>query len=286
MGGGSLAEVSAYSISGHSKSKNKSDNGSASNTSNNSVPNSSALNSRAPDLSQGSTLNIEFHSASSMHIITYGGEYKSDFFLKRLSSSLISNFGEERISAASELFSYMFPPLLVMFSFLFSGFLSSNLGVSLWVDTFIIAFGVALGVLSVVLGEQFSRVADYHRDALCRECCEPFACEEFEKPDVKELSTPHSYSVKITRYWKCKNCGHEEARTGSEGIVTCKGDPGVFTPKKISCRACGKNAACEEFKRPDIKEIKKKFWVGVTTTRYYRCKHCGHEDIEVEKQLI
>ncbi|MFY1112198.1 MAG: hypothetical protein AB3K77_11030 [Methanosarcinaceae archaeon] len=221
-----------------------------------------------------------------MYIITYGGEYKSDFFLKRLAPSLVSNFGEESISAASELFSYMFPPLLVMFSFLFSGFLSSNLGVPLWVDTFIVVFGIALGVLAVVLGGQFSRITDYHRDARCRECCEPFACEEFEKPDVKELSTPHSYSVKITRYWRCKKCGHEEARTGSEGIVAWKGDPGVFTPKKISCRACGKNAACEEFKRPDVKEIKQNFWALITTTRYYRCKYCGHEDIEVEKQRI
>lgn len=277
-----MAEVSAYSVSGHSKSKNKSENSSASNSN----VHSNASHSSAPDLFQGSSSNIEFYSASNMHIVTYRGEYKSDFFLKRIAPSLVSNFGEERVSASSELFSYMFPPLLVMFSFLFSGFLSSNLGVPLWVDTFIVTFGIALGVLSVALGEQFSRVADYHRDSRCRACCEPFACEEFEKPDVKELSTPHSYSVKITRYWKCKNCGHEEARTGSEGIVTCKGDPGVFTPRKISCRACGKNAACEEFKRPDVKEIKQKFWALITTTRYYRCKHCGQEDIKVEKQRI
>jgi len=281
VGGGSLAEVSTYSVSGHSKAKNKSENSSAPNSSV-----SSSVSSSAPDLFQGSSSNIEFYSASNMHIVTYRGEYKSDFFLKRMAPSLVSNFGEEKISASAELFSYMFPPLLVMFSFLFSGFLSSNLGVPLWVDTFIVVFGIALGVLAVALGEQFSRVADYHRDTRCGECCEPFACEEFEKPDVKELSTPHSYSVKITRYWKCKNCGHEEARTGSEGIVTCKGDPGVFTPRKISCRACGKNAACEEFKRPDVKEIKKKFWAGVTTTRYYRCKYCGHEDFEVKKQRI
>ncbi|WP_440953910.1 hypothetical protein ACSAZK_09400 [Methanosarcina sp. Mfa9] len=283
-----MAEVSEYSISGHSKSKDKSDNSSAPDYGalNSRVSNSRVSNSRAPDLLQGSASNIEFHSASGMHIITYGGEYKSDFFLKRLAPSLVSNFGEERISAASELFSYMFPPLLVMFSFLFSGFLSSNLGVPLWVDTFIVVFGIALGVLAVVLGEQFSRIADYHRDARCRACCEPFACEEFEIPDVKELSTPHSYSVKITRYWKCKNCGHEEARTGSEGIVTFKGNPGVFTPQKMSCRVCGKNAACEEFKRPDVKEIKQKFWALITTTRYYRCKHCGQEDIKVEKQRI
>lgn len=234
----------------------------------------------------GAASNVVYYPASNTHVITYTGEFKGDFFLQDLAPSLVKTFGEKRIAAFGEFFSYLFPPVPVLFSFLLVGYLSSS-GFPPLGDTFVIFSGAAFGALGILLGGQLSRVADYHRDARCRGCWKPFACVEFEKPEIRELSTPYSYSINVTRYWKCRHCGCEEARSGDEGIVARKGDESSssFLNKAI-CKSCGKKAAYEEFKRPDVKEVRRCLMVGVFTTRYYRCRHCGHEKIGVEKQHI
>jgi len=112
-----------------------------------------------------------------------------------------------------------------------------------------------LGIFFFLVGEGFFCVANYYRKAFCEVCAREFAYEEFEKPDLEEISTSEDYSLKITRHWKCKYCGNEKLITGSEGFVTTKGEKmGFSSLVKIPCKNCGKTTAYEEYKKPDVKK--------------------------------
>ena len=80
---------------------------------------------------------------------------------------------------------------------------------------------------------------EYVEAPKCKKCNMEYAYEEREEPDVKEVSTEDSYTLTITRYWKCKYCGHIDSSESSENIIAYKEEKGI--PKEIECEKCGKN---------------------------------------------
>ena len=52
------------------------------------------------------------------------------------------------------------------------------------------------------------------------------------------------------------------------------------------CPKCNKDYAMEEYKDPDVKEVDTSEGTRRTTTRFYKCKDCGFEETDVEKELI
>lgn len=56
--------------------------------------------------------------------------------------------------------------------------------------------------------------------------------------------------------------------------------------KSRLCKKCNREFAYEEYKDPSVQEIKTSKGVRRITTRYYRCKFCGNEDIKDIKETI
>ena len=133
---------------------------------------------------------------------------------------------------------------------------------------FLSFFIVGLGLFSYV---------KYVKATRCKICNKNYAYEETANPDVREVSTENSYTVAITRYWKCKRCGYIDSDESPEDIVTRKGK--IKKPKRIICEKCGKSGIYPEYKTPDIKSNESIF----TRIRYYKCEYCRHINIEVEE---
>jgi hypothetical protein len=61
----------------------------------------------------------------------------------------------------------------------------------------------------------------------------------------------------------------------------------IYKYKRISkCSKCNKEYAMEEYKDPDVKEVDTSEGTRRTTTRFYKCKYCGYEETDVDKELI
>ncbi len=52
------------------------------------------------------------------------------------------------------------------------------------------------------------------------------------------------------------------------------------------CPKCSRDYAMEEYKDPKVEDIDTREGTRRTTTRYYKCKYCGHEEEDVDKELI
>lgn len=52
------------------------------------------------------------------------------------------------------------------------------------------------------------------------------------------------------------------------------------------CPKCKRNYAMEEYKNPNVREVDTSEGTRRTTTRFLKCKYCGHEDTITEKKLI
>lgn len=215
---------------------------------------------------------------SDTHIFTYEGGFKKDFFLKESAPGLVWIFGDTFFLLVERV-----PFFLTVVSFLssliFFDFIEICEG-SEWISSLI---GLVISV--IMIGEiegYFYGVVDYSRDTKCEKCGEKFAYEEFRKPIIKEVSTPVNYSIEVTRYWRCKYCGHESIRKGSDGFVTKKGElyRAIYLLEKLPCKNCGKTIAYEEYKKPDVKERKCGMDSEIITRRYYRCKYCGYENLD------
>lgn len=133
-------------------------------------------------------------------------------------------------------------------------------------------FIVGLGLFSYV---------KYVKATRCKICNKNYAYEETANPDVREVSTENSYTVAITRYWKCKRCGYIDSDESPEDIVTRKGK--IKKPKRIICEKCGKSGIYPEYKTPDIKCVDDYSGQTFTTIRYYKCEYCRHINLAVEK---
>jgi hypothetical protein len=123
---------------------------------------------------------------------------------------------------------------------------------------------------------------EYVKATKCKKCHREYASEEREEPDIKEVSTEDSYTVTITRYWKCKYCGHRDSSKSSENIKAYKGEK--KKPEKIKCVKCGRQGISPECRNPDIKMEEFTGAANFITTRYYRCKYCRHVNTKVEKE--
>ncbi|KKH99098.1 hypothetical protein EO95_17130 [Methanosarcina sp. 1.H.T.1A.1] len=61
---------------------------------------------------------------------------------------------------------------------------------------------------------------------------------------------------------------------GAGVSLTCN----IEYAEATKCKKCHKNYAYEEREEPDIKELSNANSFKVTTTRYWKCKHCGYID--------
>ena len=60
----------------------------------------------------------------------------------------------------------------------------------------------------------------------------------------------------------------------------------LFYHRNTKCKKCKKEFAYEEYKDPLVEEIKTSDGTRKTTTRSYKCKFCGHEDIRKDTEIL
>jgi DNA-directed RNA polymerase subunit M/transcription elongation factor TFIIS len=118
---------------------------------------------------------------------------------------------------------------------------------------------------------------NYIKATKCKKCHKVYAYEEMENPDIKEVSTEDTYTVTITRHWKCKYCGYIDNTESPENIDTHKGKK--KKPKRIFCEKCGKSGVYPEYKTPDVRSDEFAF----TRIRFYKCEQCKYINIAVEE---
>ncbi|MPM91376.1 hypothetical protein SDC9_138504 [bioreactor metagenome] len=111
----------------------------------------------------------------------------------------------------------------------------------------------------------------------CKNCHKVYAYEETKNPEIKEVSTEDSYTISITRYWKCKYCGYMDITASPENI-TARKEKKLKKHIKIKCENCGKTELWLEYKKPDERSEENIF----TRIRYYKCEYCGHINLKVE----
>lgn len=148
--------------------------------------------------------------------------------------------------------------------------------------------GSYVGLQIFIIGEFLICNVKYVKATRCKRCYKNYAYEEREEPDIKEVSTVNSYTVTVIRFWKCKHCGFMDSSESPEKIKAHKGLRGK--PKEIECEKCGKIGIYSEYRKLDVKE--KSFPMIesnptiITTTRYYKCIHCGNLNSTEEKMEI
>ncbi|WP_440955961.1 hypothetical protein ACSAZK_03115 [Methanosarcina sp. Mfa9] len=211
---------------------------------------------------------------------TYEKNYRYKNRLKSISPSLINKFGEKKLKVMGDRLN-AFGVLSVAFGFplwisLFlqdKGFISKEVTMEVLLLLFI------LSILFAWIGYEFIETVRYFEDSKCKNCGKDFAYNEFKKPEAKEVSSPHRYEISLTRYWKCKFCGHTDPRTEPVPFIHKKGS--IDNLSNQTCSVCKKESALEVQKNPDIKVE------GSTTTkiRHYRCKYCNSYGIEIETEV-
>ncbi|MDD3041955.1 MAG: hypothetical protein PHV51_04420 [Methanosarcinaceae archaeon] len=143
---------------------------------------------------------------------------------------------------------------------------------------------IGLMIIIILIGNYLLNEVEYYKDTMCKFCGREYACREFKKPEIKEISTPDSFNITCTSFWKCKYCGHEDLRPEKRNLRAYKGKMNS-KQRKDPCKKCGKEKAYQEFRRPDIKESYSSITCTITTTTYYKCKYCGSIYIEVEEKM-
>lgn len=224
---------------------------------------------------------VQCTPSSTTHIIIYKGDLKEGFFLKDFAPGLIKIFGESFISAVGEI-----PNSLFIITWLFFYVLLISIANHYTSDKGILLVILlsCFGTIVVLLKPQYYYIAEYYRNTICSNCGKEFICRETEKPDIKEISTPQTYRIWITRYWGCRSCGYMNIRESSEGFATKKGNTMKETDlEKVKCKRCGKTGTYIEYKKPDIRVSKEQ---ETMQRRYYRCKFCKYEDIAATESFI
>lgn len=207
----------------------------------------------------------------------YKGDIRKRTLLKRV--PLIRLFGESAVELSGMLCLMLAIISLLSIEkifFLFEPSLEGRLYASLSVIILFFSFSAC--------GHELLFSKDYVKAARCRECGKEFACEEREKPDIKEVSAPDYYYVTVIRHWKCRYCGCEDSSESQENIESRKGKRNK-EPFSTFCEHCGKSTFQREFKDPDIKELKTSSSTSdLIITRYYQCGHCGYRSVRAEKE--
>lgn len=218
---------------------------------------------------------IQYIPSSNTHIITRKGDFKKGFLLKDFAREIIELFGEPFISTVAEI-----PLFILTITWILLLLVLMLISLIIGWGTFLLVLFFFLGILARDLKPQLSCIAEYYRNMKCNNCGKEFICRETEKPDIKEISTPEYFRILVTRYWKCRSCGHMNVRKNYE-FTTKKGKlMKLSSLAKIACKRCGKTAAYVEYKYPDETISKSASFIDTRRRSYYRCKFCGFEDIK------
>ncbi|WP_410508182.1 hypothetical protein RSJ42_15560 [Methanosarcina hadiensis] len=149
--------------------------------------------------SSGYPVTIRYTPSSNTHIIIHEGGFKNNnFFLKRFTPVLIRTFGEPSISLLGRVPDYLIAILGLTF-FLLIQFLLSEIYAILFI---LISASLIIAMFELI--PQLSYTGAYYRDTLCEKCGNEFSCEETKVPETQETSTPHQYTIQVTRYWRCR----------------------------------------------------------------------------------
>ena len=206
--------------------------------------------------------------------IEYSDDFKYNPKIMKKAPGLINKYGEKELDKRAGLYaiSVLFALYLIFLPCILFG---KDFGLFLG---FLLTIVVVTRL--VILSEEYTDTVKYYRDSRCKKCGKDFALEEFREPKIEEISTVENYTITVTRYWKCKFCGFEDIRKGSENYTTRKGERNAVTHK--NCRNCGKELAIIEYRYPDIKETTNK----ETTIRHYKCEYCDYREIKIKEEYI
>jgi hypothetical protein len=206
------------------------------------------------------TYSIEFVQEAWVIMWTCKGEIKDRKIFTWV--PLIGSYGETAVQITGR--------LIIIFGFAIyvgSMFLEQ-------ISWFLVLLGFIVGFLVLIRGFSLTCNTEYVKATRCKKCHKNYAYEEREESDIKEVSNEYSYTVTITRHWKCKYCGYIDSSESPEEIKSYKGRR--EEDKEIKCEKCGEIEVSSECRDPDVKEEGALMSRVKTTTRYYRCKHCGH----------
>lgn len=227
--------------------------------------------------------------------ITYKGKFYN-FLFKNKAPYLMKLCGKQNLHVAANIFMPLFElificllflSLLVPFSFMFMLMPSPLVfGESLKNINFFpghiinsIFFGLLLVTLLIgFIGTILKNVDKYCKDTFCQKCGKDFAYEEIKEPEIKETSTFEDYIITITRHWRCKHCGDEILKTEIMDIYKHKGEKSKVPAE--NCKKCGNKSTINEYKKPDIKELRYKD----TIIRHYKCTYCNHHEIMINEE--
>lgn len=207
------------------------------------------------------------------YIFTGTVEFKKPRF-EKTSLFLINTFDEKTLKVISNSF--------FLFCIVISLVTIFKYPVSRTADWFYILIMTCF-LIPLIISIFIQNALEYYKDTFCNACGKKLACEEIDEPIVKETSGFGNYTLKVTRYWKCKYCGNVEIRESQEDIFAAQGEMlPAFSLKAIECKKCRETGSIVEIKKPDIKEIGKRR----LTRRYYKCTICGHEEINEHEEIV
>jgi DNA-directed RNA polymerase subunit RPC12/RpoP len=232
-----------------------------------------AIEEKLQTKKEGETEDYSTECTQKIYTTTYKGKIRSRKILKWIPS--IETYGETAVHIPGKLPLIIANLVILALLFLIGSFFEE------WI-LYLLFFTSIVFMFLFLSGTGILSDEKYVEAPKCKKCHREYAYEEREEPDIKEVSTEDSYTVTITRYWKCKYCGHKDSSESSENIIAYKGEK--KEPEKIECEKCRRQGISPECRDPDIKMEEFKASATFITTRYYRCKYCRHVNIKVEKE--
>lgn len=210
-------------------------------------------------------------------VITYRGEFKEySYFIEVRAGNLRE---KDQCPSKREKFLYWIGILMLLFV---GPLIAEKYPISL---VPLLLIGI-YSTMKLNYTEEISCAIRYLEKTKCEKCGKNFAYQEIRKPSVREISTPKSYEICITRNFKCKYCGYIHTEKRSEGYSTCKRMNYNILQEtlgtKPECRKCGRGNAYNEFRKSDTKSKNN----IMTEIKYYKCRYCGNIEVKVEEGLV
>lgn len=192
--------------------------------------------------------------------------------------NLANKLGAEKIQKRARLFSKLLLLSIVLFLFLilFPVFFSVR-------SEGLLSAGRFLTIVSEIaflyMFGYYRAAVNYCTDSYCEKCGKHFVFEEFQAPLVKEESRIDAYTKTLTRYWHCRNCGHEDIKVEPQPIEHHH-EKIQGNLKEDTCEECGKEHAIEEYRNVDVLNyaLRRKI-------RYFKCRNCGYHEIRLNKMF-
>ncbi len=163
--------------------------------------------------------NIEGVTIIQGNTVTYEGDKEKNIFTQKYAPVLIKKYGRQNIG------------LVGIVSFL-SGIITIFTGIISVTKSNIIPFIPHIDILNpywmvvsfflIIIGAWFLNVRSYYDMSQCKECKQEFAYIESREPKIKEDKILEGTRIKITRYYKCKYCGHEDMRVVKKTVQSDK----------------------------------------------------------------